>query len=446
MSEITKVKTKKSEIQRMIIDHLESLISDEMILNSFVRDLKVVLLDKNVVLKASSESGAEILNNEYKSEINQAVLKSYKEVPVKIIFNDIEIKETPTTKSKGGSKNISPKFTFDNYVESTFNKEAIKMAKRIIKSPGEFSPLYINSKSGLGKTHLLHAIGNEATLNSLKTIYIDPNAFTGVIQKHSLTKQYSKIDEYIKSFDEYDIILFDDIQNLGDRSRTLDALLTIIKKNKDKDKQIVIVSDRVAQELSGFEPQFITRFSSGLTTMIKNPEISDLIAILKYRISSKGMDINLWDDEALEFIARNHSTSIRALDEGVNRVLFFTDDDNVEKYNKSLMSRIFKDKMLDSEDITVDRILRVVASEYKLTVKDLIGNVRKKEFVTARHMAIYLIHKLLHFSLSETAKVVGNRHHTTISHAIDRINKEKTTNKSISVAISRLEAKVKGVS
>ena len=440
---VDKLSNKSNKIvERSIIEHLESSITDEMILNSFVRDLKVLQLGEKVILNASSESAVKTLNANYKAQILEAVIKSYKEVPVEITFG----KESLVVENTIESKYISPKFTFNNYVQSPFNEEATKMAKRVVRTPGEFSPLYINSKSGLGKTHLLHAIGNEAIKRGLKAIYIEPNSFTGVIQKCSQTKQYWKIDEYIDSFDNYDIILFDDIQNLGDRSKTLDALLTIIKRNKDKDKQIVIVSDRVAQELSGFEPQFITRFSAGLRTTIKTPKISDLIEILKYKINSKGMDINSWDNEALEFIARNHSSSIRALNEGVNRVLFFTEDETPEKFNKELMKRIFKDKMLDSEDITVDRILRIVALEYKLTIKELVGNARKKEFVVARHMAIYLIHKLLGYSLTQTAKVIGNRHHTTISHAIDNINKEKTTNKSIKVAINRLEGKIKSIS
>ena len=249
----------------LLIKNLENKISDEMILNSFIRDINILDIQKDeITIKVNSLKAKKIINNSYLNIFNEVI---------KLIFNK-KLKLNITTLNKNITTtspkkiNILKKNIFDNYVECDFNREVIKMAKQIVKKPGKFSPFFITAKSGLGKTHLLHAIGNEVLKNNLSVIYIEPNKFTKNIQMLS-RKGGSSISDYADSFKEFDFLLFDDIQNLGDRSVTLRVLLEIINNQINNEKQIVIVSDKLAQELSGFESRFITRFVSGISSTIK---------------------------------------------------------------------------------------------------------------------------------------------------------------------------------
>ncbi len=268
----------------LLIEYLEATIADEMILNAFIRDIEIT--DSNntsVTIVASSLQGLEILKKDYKDIITQG-LENIFEKKLEPIFALKGQKLNLQSQQLIHGKNISKKFMFDNYVIAEFNDETVGFAKKIIEKPGKFSPFFVTSKSGLGKTHLLHAMGNALLEKGLSTIYIEPNKFTKDITELSKLGG-SAISEFADGIKDYDVLIFDDIQNLGDRSTTLKVLFEIINAHIDADKQFIIASDKMVKELSGFESRFITRFNSGITTIIKEPSINDLIKVLEAKLA-----------------------------------------------------------------------------------------------------------------------------------------------------------------
>ena len=235
----------------MLIDYLEGKIVDEMILNSYIRDIEIISKgDLSVIIAVNSVYAKEVIDLRFKNLIKQGLRDVFnKTLDYELVLSGEGVLHK---KSNVKSKNISKKFVFDKYVEADFNNEVIKMSKKVIKKPGKYSPLFIASKSGLGKTHLLHAIGNKVTENGFSAAYIEPNQFTRDVQQASKMGG-SSVSDYADSYKGFDVLLFDDIQNLGDRSVTLKVLFEIINSQILNEKQIVIVSDKVAQNLSGFE-------------------------------------------------------------------------------------------------------------------------------------------------------------------------------------------------
>lgn len=436
----TEINNKTNTI--MIINYLEGVIGDEMVLNSFIRDVKIVNEDSGSILfQVNSQHAKEVIESEYFNSFEQAVENVFsKHLSIRFILSG----EAPAfnINSSIQSKNISKKFVFEDYVEAEFNSEVVKMAKKVSENPGKFSPLYITSKSGLGKTHILHAIGNNVTLNGKSAIYIEPNKFTKDVQLAS-HRGGSSVSDLADSYKNYDVLLFDDIQNLGDRSVTLKVLFEIINNQIEQGKQVVIVSDKVAQELSGFESRFITRFVSGISSTIKEPNTNDMITILKRKLEKEDMKPKEWEKEALSFIARNNTSSIRALEGAVKRISFYTEDDLHVKYTYTVVSRIFKNLSIDPSELTPLRIINVVANYYKINKKDIIGKSRKKEFVSPRHIAVYLIRHITGLGYTEIGKHFGGRDHSTTISAVRSIDRLMKIDKALSLAINSLERKVK---
>ncbi len=428
----------------LLIDYLEGVIGDEMILNSFIRGLQIINESQtSLLIQVQSFEAKNIINFEYKEIFLQAIETIFnKNLEFKIVLKGddeflVQNKKTPIL------KNINQKYVFENYVTSSFNSEAVTIAKKIAIKSGKFSPFYINAKSGLGKTHLLHAIGNEALKNNYSVIYIEPNKFTRDVVE--MIKKGQDIIEFTESFAKYDYLLFDDIQNLGDRSVTLNVLFNIINKHIDEEKQIVICSDKSAKELSGFEERFITRFVSGISTNITEPDINDLIKILEFKLDKENLKPNNWEKEAIKFIARNNSYSIRSLEGAIKRILFFAENMPNIKYTYTIISNIFKELDVDPIELTPSRVLNTICNYYKISKKDLIGKSRKKEFVTARHMAIWLIKKINKLSYVEIGSLFGNRDHSTIISAIKNIERLMTINKTVKIAAEKIEDKIKKI-
>ena len=443
MEKIEKLKNiNLKTMTEQLIDSLEANIVDEMILNSFIRNIEIILKSKEkIVIATKNKDALNVINENYKEIIKSAIYN--------IIHENIDVSFVVSgslheKKDEIKSKNISLKYTFYNYVESKFNSEAIKISKKIVKEPGFFSPFFVTSSSGLGKTHLLHAIGNELIKNNFSCYYVEPNLFTKKISNYSKIGG-NAISKFIEDLCVYDVLLFDDIQNLGDRSVTLRVLLQILNAFNEKDKQIIIASDKLPRELSGFELRFITRFSSGLTTIISHPSNEDLIKVLQFKLKEGNLSPEKWEREALKFIVRNNSQSIRSIEGAIKRVSFYVEDTQNIKYTYVVVSNIFKELSIDPNELTSQRVINVVSDYYKISKSDIVGKKRKAEIVIVRHMAIWMIRKLLGIPLKEIGRIFGNRDHSTIMSSIKTIDKKMSINNIIKIAAEKIENKIKSV-
>ena len=344
---------------------------------------------------------------------------------------------------------VNKELTFANFVVGEFNKEAHKAALYVAKNGGNlFNPLFIYSHSGLGKTHLLHAIGNEVRdhrIPNAKILYIAANDFVEAYIK--FVKAESDSQNLRSIFDDVDILLFDDVQFLSGKVKTQEMFFYIYQTLVNKGKRVIITSDKQPNELKGLEERLVTRFTQGLTVKINEPDTDTCVEILKQKITNAGMDINRFDDEVINFLAEKYSRDVRELEGAIQKLLFSCIDLLADE-------RVTMDFVIKSvgylkggkniaTQLSEQKIVNVVADYYNLTPAQITGKDRTGQIVLARHIAMYLIRKHLDVPLKKVGEMFGGKDHTTVMSALSKVDKELKTNAQLQSAISDLEKKIK---
>lgn len=333
--------------------------------------------------------------------------------------------------------NIQKSKIFENFIVGPSNNMAHAFSQAVAKSPGEIYPqLYLYGNSGLGKTHLLHAICNYIANKNPQTkiCLITANDFT----KEMVSSIQSKtIDQFKKKYtDMVDVLIIDDIHELKNRTRTQAEFFEIFNELQSKKKQLIFTSDKPPKEIDGIEDRILTRLSSALLIDIKQPDLETRIAILKKKAIEK--DIYIGDD-VINLIAQSVKTNVRELEGKLIRLGAYSDLMNVD-----IDLEIAKEQLGLSEDniekiITIDLIARTVAKYFKLPLGDIKGKARKADLVLARHIAMYLSHKSLKKTLEEIGDYFDKRDHSTVIHAIDKITKRSKEDQKVQQQIFEIE-------
>jgi chromosomal replication initiator protein len=283
-----------------LLIEFEKELNDQLIFSSFIRGVKVHVINvKLIYVVLSSKESIQYINSKYPKIIKSVNSKIFGS-KVKVIYIDkISFKELSTNSPELSvinrdlikKSNIKTTLTFDDYILGEFNKGAIKGAKKIIESPQViFSPLFIYSSSGLGKTHLLHAVGNELIRKNRNVCYINPEAFTKKVVPFLMDNNQEKINKIVDMYKDFDVLIFDDIQMYAGKNSTLSVLFNILNHHINENNQIIIASDKEPELLGGFEERFITRFQGGLTLEITHPSYDDLMNILKVKLTKNNID------------------------------------------------------------------------------------------------------------------------------------------------------------
>lgn len=344
---------------------------------------------------------------------------------------------------------LKPELTFDTFVVGNCNKEAHKAALYVAKNGGNlFNPLFIYSHSGLGKTHLLHAIGNEikkGRMPNANILYIDTN---DLVEEYIRFVRGEKESQSMKQFfKNVDVLLLDDVQLLSGKVKTAEMFFAIYQDMYNHGKRIIITSDKEPSELKGIEERLITRFSQGLTVRIDEPDLDTSVEILKRKIVAAGMDINKFDANVLLFLAEKYSTNVRDLEGAVqNLFLSCLDLSTEERFTMDVaikaVSSIKGGKNIAAQ-LSEQKIINVVADYYNISPSDITGKVRTGQIALARHISMYLIRKHLDVPLKKIGDMFGGKDHTTVMSGISKVDKELKTNKQLQEAIEELEAKLK---
>ena len=338
--------------------------------------------------------------------------------------------------------------TFDSFVEGEFNKEAYRAASLIAKDPGKvFNPLFIYSNSGLGKTHLLHAIGNRVKSKNpkAKILYIDANDF---VEEYVKFVKGEKENETLKDFFAgVDVLLFDDVQFLENKVKTEEMFFYVYQKMVNSGRQIVITSDRQPSELKGLEDRLITRFSQGLTVKINNPDLDTCVKILKKQIEKEGLDVENFDPAVLYFYAEKFNSNVRELDGAFNRLIFFASQmKQVDKITLDVAieaaQNISGTKNVAAQ-LSEQKIINVVADYYNLAPNQLTGKVRTGQLALARHVAMYLIRINIDVPLNKIGNMFGGRDHTTVMNGITKVENMLKTDEALKTAIDELQKRIK---
>ena len=366
------------------------------------------------------------------------------------------IKKDSFSESKGEEQatffkdsSLKPELTFDSFVVGDFNREAHKAALYVAKNGGTlFNPLFIYSNSGLGKTHLLHAIGNEikkGRMPNANILYINTSDF---VEEYIRFVRAEKDSRSMKDFfKNVDILLLDDVQLLAGKDKTAEMFFYIYQDMINRGKRVIITSDKQPNELKGLEDRLVTRFSQGLTIKIGEPDLDSSVEILKQKIKDFGMDVEKFDANVILFLAEKYSSNVRDL-EGAVQNLFFSclDLSSEDRITMDVAIRAvssIKGGKNIAAQLSEQKIINVVADYYNLTPSEITGKVRTGQISLARHIAMYLIRKHLDVPLKKIGDMFGGKDHTTVMSGISKVDKELKTNKQLQDAIEELEAKLK---
>jgi chromosomal replication initiator protein len=315
---------------------------------------------------------------------------------------------------------LNPKYTFDNFVIGQSNRFAHAAAVAVAEAPAKaYNPLFIYGDSGLGKTHLLHAIGDYAMslYSGIRVRYVSSEEFTNDFINSIANNRGSAFQARYR---DVDILLIDDIQFLQGRAETQEAFFHTFNQLHDHDKQVVITSDVPPKHLTGFEDRMRSRFEWGLITDVQAPDLETRIAILRKKAQSERLHI---PDEVMEYIATVVSSNIRELEGALIRVSAFASL-NRSDLDISLAQTVLRD-IVDQDDANVispTDIITATAQYFKLTVDDLYGSSRSQAVATARQIAMYLCRERTSLSLPKIGQLFGNRDHTTVMYAYKKIS------------------------
>ncbi|HCS60712.1 MAG TPA: chromosomal replication initiator protein DnaA [Microbacterium sp.] len=315
---------------------------------------------------------------------------------------------------------LNPKYTFDNFVIGQSNRFSHAAAVAVAEAPAKaYNPLFIYGDSGLGKTHLLHAIGDyaQSLYTGVKVRYVSSEEFTNDFINSIANNRGSAFQARYR---DVDILLIDDIQFLQGRAETQETFFHTFNTLHDHNKQIVITSDVAPKHLTGFEDRMRSRFEWGLITDVQAPDLETRIAILRKKAQSEALHI---PDEVLEYIATVVSSNIRELEGALIRVSAFASL-NRSSLDISLAQTVLRDIIDTAEDniISPTDIITATAQYFKLTVDDLYGSSRSQQIATSRQIAMYLCRERTNLSLPKIGQLFGNRDHTTVMYAYKKIS------------------------
>lgn len=348
---------------------------------------------------------------------------------------------TQVDSGKRPESRLNPKYSFDNFVIGGSNRFAHAAAVAVAEAPAKaYNPLFIYGESGLGKTHLLHAIGHyaESLYPGIRIRYVSSEEFTNDFI-NSIANNRASI--FQSRYREIDILLIDDIQFLQGKDSTQEAFFHTFNTLHDHNKQVVITSDLPPKHLTGFEDRMRSRFEWGLITDVQAPDLETRIAILRKKAQSERLQV---PDDILEYMASKVSSNIRELEGTLIRVTAFSSL-NKTPVDLALVQTVLKDLItLDDDNVIapVD-IISHTADYFKLSMDDLYGASRSQAIATARQIAMYLCRELTNLSLPKIGQLFGNRDHTTVMYANKKISELMKERRSIYNQVTELTSRIK---
>jgi len=409
---------------------------------SWITDITAVDFNANrLVLHTDNPVGAQRIADKYVPEIKAAVLKAnplLKGFELLVGDDDTDIlADMQEDEDDIRSMELNPKYTFDRFVVGNSNKIVHAAALAVSANPGvAYNPLFIYGGSGLGKTHLMHAIGNHIrkTNPNLRVIYLTGEFFTNELIDSIKAGRKGGADFRAK-YRNVDVFIIDDIQFIANKQGTQEEFFHTFNALHNLNKQIIISSDRHPDEIALLEDRLRTRFVSGLTVDVQPPDIETKIAILQKKAAEEKHVI---DNSVLELIAGENVTDVRTLEGRLKSVIFLAALENKPITPEFAKEALRFDSESGHEVMTTDTIIDAVCSFYGLAKSDLLGKKRNKELVEPRQICIYLITELMNLPLAAIGQAMGGRDHTTVIHARDKINEQMRNSARLSTEVEDL--------
>ena len=445
-----------SSIWQQVLEKLELRVSSVSYM-LWIKTIKPIEIDEsdNFIVAASSVSAKNQILRNFIDKIGECCFEVVNK-PLKIVVLDpneeIEylknnkVEETKT-EAKPEKNPFVEKFTFDNFVVGKSNQFVYAAARTVAEHPGKrYNPLFIYGGVGLGKTHLLHAIGNYIREHSpeLKIQYVPFENFTNdyISSLYSPTKTKS-IMEFRGKYRNLDVLMVDDIQLISNKKETQEEFFHTFNELILANKQVILCSDRPPKEISTLEDRLRSRFASGLIHDIQKPDIETRIAILHKKSQ---LEKYYAEDEVINYIAEHVDTSVRELEGKLSEVYFLATLSGKKVATMAEVEDVFSNNMEEMKnELTPDKIITVVCDYFNTSYQDITGKKKNKEIVEPRMIAIYLISEILDLPLVSIGKLFGGRDHTTIMHSRDKISEELKVNKKTQTLVNEIKNMLKSV-
>mgnify|MGYP004718451271 CR=1 FL=1 len=400
---------------------------------------------KSQILKNNSKQLAECIKDVFGEYINYEILdKDQKEeyMAKTNIVENVQEQQAPTERPQ-----FNEKYTFNNFVVGKSNQFCYAAAHAVAENPGsKFNPLFIYSGVGLGKTHLMHAIGNYLTeFNpTLRIKCVTCEQFMNEYIESLGVAENGKekaIFEFREKYRNVDVLMIDDIQFIANKNATKEEFFHTFNDLYQNNKQIIITSDRSPSEID-VEDRLKSRFSCGLIQDMQIPDFETRMAILKKKAQLEKFYL---DDDVLNFIAEKPFTNIREMEGMLSKVFFFATLMGKKSASMEDAKEAFKEDMFEKQErVTPENIIKKVCEYFGITENEITGKKKSKEIVEPRMIAIYLIDDVLDIPLVSIGKIFGGRDHTTIMHSRDKIGEQIKKDNKLSAIVNDLKTKIKG--
>lgn len=401
--------------------------------NSFVKEWLQQKYNKTI-FKILKNLNNEIKELDYQVEKNSLKIFEKKNYDVletnQLYFKEIEIDKKTS---------LNPRYTFSNFVVGSFNELAHAAAMAVVKNPGQiYNPLFIYGGVGLGKTHLLQAIGNEVIKENPKkrVKYVPAERFVSEVILSIKDHQIEKLKTFYQNFD---VLIVDDVQFLSGKEKTQEEFFYTFNSLYEKNRQIVLSSDRPPKAIPSLAERLRSRFEGGMIADISYPDFETRLAILRKKSEERGVNFS---EEILSFIATNIKKNIREL-EGALNILVTYQKLNQKNPDFSTAKQLLKNLISPPSQVSsTKKIIKAVAEFYDISEKEMLSNSRKREYVKPRQVAMYLLREELKSSFPYIGRKFGGKDHTTALHAFKKISKELKNNENLVEEITAIKEKI----
>jgi chromosomal replication initiator protein len=351
------------------------------------------------------------------------------------------VTEVPLDTVRREQSRINPVLTFENFVTGKANQLARAAAIQVANNPGvSYNPLFLYGGVGLGKTHLIHAIGNQVLADNprVKIRYIHAEQY---VRDVVTAYQRKGFDEFKRYYHSLDLLLIDDIQFFGGKSRTQEEFFYAFEALIAAKKQIIITSDTYPKEISGMDDRLISRFDSGLTVAVEPPELEMRVAILLKKAATEGA---AFSDDVAFFVAKHLRSNVRELEGALRKILAYS-----RFHGKDITIDVVKEALKDllsvqNRQISVENIQKTCADFFNIKVADMYSKKRPANIARPRQIAMYLAKELTQKSLPEIGELFGGRDHTTVLHAVRKVAADRAKNPELNHELHVLEQTLKG--
>ncbi|MBY2477361.1 chromosomal replication initiator protein DnaA [Clostridioides difficile] len=416
--------------------------------NTFFKNIVPLKIHLNdLILLAPSDFNKDILENRYLHLIEDAISQlSLKKYNIKFVLSEKEVADLNSDSTDLNYRvlypNLNPKYTFDTFVIGNSNRFAHAACVAVAESPAKaYNPLFLYGGVGLGKTHLMHAIGHHivSQKKDSKVVYVSSEKFTNELIN---SIKDDKNEEFRNKYRNVDVLLIDDIQFIAGKERTQEEFFHTFNTLHEANKQIIISSDRPPKDIPTLEDRLRSRFEMGLITDIQAPDFETRIAILRKKAQLERIEV---PNEVMSYIAKNIKSNIRELEGALTRVVAYSSLSN-RVISFDLATEALKDIITTSknEEINVLRIKEKVSSVFNIKMEDFNSKKRTRSIAYPRQIAMYLTRELTDLSLPKIGEEFGGRDHTTVIHAHDKVSKDIEESEEIKTKIDKIISDLKG--